>query len=60
MPLNEEQIEIEISKYEPFREETENHKLHTREFLKQLIQHNIRGMLLKMTNLYHSDREILQ
>lgn len=42
MPLNEQDIEREISGYEPFRAETENAKHHSREFLRQLIQHNIR------------------
>lgn len=37
MPLNEGQVEHEISKYEPFVDSTENSKLHTREFLKQFI-----------------------
>ncbi len=43
MPLNEGQVEQEISRYEPFTDVTENNKLHTIEFLKQFIQHNIRG-----------------
>lgn len=42
MPLNEAEIEQQMAKYEPFLAETKNHKTHLREFLKQLIQHNIR------------------
>jgi hypothetical protein len=54
MPLNEGQVEKEISVYEPFTDATENSRLHTIEFLKQFIQHNIRGTLyqyiLTLTN----------
>mmetsp|Transcript_12721 Transcript_12721/g.21441 ORF Transcript_12721/g.21441 Transcript_12721/m.21441 type:complete len:144 (+) Transcript_12721:934-1365(+) len=42
MPLNEAEIEQQMSAYDPFKEETENHKSHIREFLRQLIQHNLR------------------
>ena len=37
MPLNEDEIEGQVRDYEPFRTDTENSKLHLREFLKQLI-----------------------
>jgi len=42
MPLNEGEIEREVGGYEPFRPKTENSKIHMREFIKQLIQHNVR------------------
>jgi len=42
MPLSMSEIESQISSYEPFLLSTENHELHGREFIKQLIQHNIR------------------
>jgi 26S proteasome regulatory subunit N5 len=42
MPLNMEQIAEEVKAYEPFGGETENSDIHGREFIKQLIQHNIR------------------
>ena len=42
MPLNEEEIEKQMSQYEPMQEKTENNKSHMREFIKQLIQHNLR------------------
>lgn len=42
MPLNEEEIEKQMSAYEPFQEKTENNKNHFKEFIKQLIQHNLR------------------
>lgn len=37
MPLKEEEIEQQVAHYEPFRAETENNKIHLREFIKQLI-----------------------
>lgn len=43
MPLEESKIEQElITTYDPFLQSTENSGLHLREFLRQLIQHNIR------------------
>lgn len=42
MPLNETEIEQQMSKFEPFMEQTENNKSHMREFIRQLIQHNLR------------------
>lgn len=42
MPLDEAGIERELSTYEPFAESTENNRAHMREFLRQLIQHNLR------------------
>ena len=43
MPLNENQIKVAMQKYDPFKEDvTENHQSHMREFLRQLIQHNLR------------------
>ena len=42
MPLEMEEVERQIAKYDPFFKMTENSDLHTREFIKQLIQHNIR------------------
>jgi len=42
LPLDEEQISTEMRSYQPFQDETENNKLHLHEFLRQLIQHNIR------------------
>jgi len=43
MPLNENQIKKSMEKYDPFKEGvTENHQSHMREFLRQLIQHNLR------------------
>lgn len=43
MPLNEDTIKAQMAKYEPFQEGvTENHQSHMREFLRQLIQHNLR------------------
>ena len=42
MPLNEGEIEQQMSAYEPFMDKTENNKNHIKEFIKQLIQHNLR------------------
>jgi len=42
MPLNEKEIEQNMSVYAPFAEDTENNKSHMREFVRQLIQHNLR------------------
>jgi 26S proteasome regulatory subunit N5 len=42
MPLNEQEIETQMSKFEPFLNSTENSKSHMREFIRQLIQHNLR------------------
>lgn len=43
MPLNEEAIKTQMAQYDPFKEGvTENHQSHMREFLRQLIQHNLR------------------
>mmetsp|Transcript_14936 Transcript_14936/g.14524 ORF Transcript_14936/g.14524 Transcript_14936/m.14524 type:complete len:94 (+) Transcript_14936:652-933(+) len=42
MPLNMEEVEQQLRTYSPFKPETENNELHLREFIKQLIQHNIR------------------
>lgn len=43
MPLNEAQIKQSMEKYDPFKEGvTENQQSHMREFLRQLIQHNLR------------------
>lgn len=43
MPLNENQIKQSMEKYDPFKEGvTENQQSHMREFLRQLIQHNLR------------------
>jgi len=42
MPLNEQEIEHQMSVYEPFQTKVENHAGHFREFIKQLIQHNLR------------------
>ena len=42
LPLNEKEISQEMSDYAPFQESTENSVLHLREFIRQLIQHNIR------------------
>ena len=42
LPLNEKEISQEMSVYAPFQESTENSVLHLREFIRQLIQHNIR------------------
>lgn len=42
LPLNEQEIEQQMSTYEPFMEATENNKNHMREFIRQLIQHNLR------------------
>lgn len=41
-PLNESEITQDLSRYSPFQDSTENHVLHTRSFIQQLIQHNIR------------------
>jgi len=37
MPLNEQEIETQLSQYEPFQEQTKNAKNHLRELIKQLI-----------------------
>ena len=43
LPFNAGEIETSIRGYEPFSEaDTENAKVHLQEFLRQLIQHNIR------------------
>jgi|TARA_B110000285_G_C15063480_1_gene583704 26S proteasome regulatory subunit N5 len=42
MPLNEQEIEQQMSTFEPFLSSTENSKSHMREFIRQLIQHNLR------------------
>lgn len=42
MPFNDAQISQEVSAYEPFSAETEHHTTHLQEFLRQLIQHNVR------------------
>ena len=42
MPLNEAEIEQQMSGFEPFKAETENNKAHMRELIRQLIQHNLR------------------
>lgn len=42
MPLNEQEITTEMAKFDPFQEGTENHKAHMRDFIRQLIQHNLR------------------
>ena len=42
MPLNEQEIETQMSVYEPFQAKVENHASHLREFIRQLIQHNLR------------------
>lgn len=42
MPLSEEEITRQVSAYEPFHKDTENSQAHFKEFLRQLIQHNLR------------------
>lgn len=42
MPLNESEIEGQMATFDPFVEATENSKAHMREFVRQLIQHNLR------------------
>jgi 26S proteasome regulatory subunit N5 len=42
IPLNEPEIEQQMSQFEPFKAETENHKAHMRDLIRQLIQHNLR------------------
>ena len=42
MPLNEAEIEQQMSSFEPFVASTENSKSHMREFIRQMIQHNLR------------------
>jgi|TARA_B110001450_G_C17592340_1_gene469424 26S proteasome regulatory subunit N5 len=42
MPLNEKEIETQMLTYEPFQDATENNKQHMRDFIRQLIQHNLR------------------
>ena len=42
MPLNEQEIERQMNVYEPFKAVTENSDGHLKEFLRQLIQHNLR------------------
>jgi 26S proteasome regulatory subunit N5 len=42
MPLNEAEIEQQMSAFEPFKAETENSKAHMRDLIRQLIQHNLR------------------
>lgn len=41
-PLNEAEITQDLSRYSPLQEVTENHVVHMRLFIQQLIQHNIR------------------
>lgn len=42
MPLNEAEIESQMASFDPFVDSTENNKAHMREFVRQLIQHNLR------------------
>lgn len=42
MPFNDQEIEQQVRTYEPFVNETENSQKHMQEFMRQLIQHNIR------------------
>lgn len=43
MPFNDVEIEGQVKAYEPFKEDlTEHAKTHLQEYLRQLIQHNIR------------------
>lgn len=42
MPLNEAEIEGQMASFDPFVDSTENNKAHMREFVRQLIQHNLR------------------
>lgn len=42
MPLNEAEIENQVKNFEPFMDATENNKVHLRDFMRQLIQHNLR------------------
>ena len=42
MPLNEQEIEQQMSKFDPFLNSTENSPAHMREFIRQMIQHNLR------------------
>jgi len=43
MPFNDQEIEQQFSQFEPFRADlTEHSSNHLQDFLRQLIQHNIR------------------
>lgn len=42
MPFSEDQITNTMSNFQPFTDATENYKSHLRDFLRQLIQHNLR------------------
>jgi len=42
MPMNEAEIEGQMSAFDPFIDTTENNKAHMRDFVRQLIQHNLR------------------
>jgi len=43
MPFNDQEIEQQFSQFEPFRSDlTEHSSNHLQDFLRQLIQHNIR------------------
>ena len=42
MPLDEAEIESQMSQFEPFAAQTRNNKQHMRELIRQLIQHNLR------------------
>ncbi len=47
LPFNDKEIEASIKSYEPFQEgETEHASTHLQDFLRQLIQHNIRTVQL--------------
>jgi len=42
MPLNEAEIKMQMAGFTPFQPACENSESHLREFIKQLIQHNLR------------------
>lgn len=42
IPLNEEEVKAVLIQYEPFKAPTENHSNHFKEFIRQIIQHNLR------------------
>lgn len=42
MPLDEAEIESQMSSFEPFAAQTRNCKQHMRDLIRQLIQHNLR------------------
>lgn len=42
LPLNETEIEQQMRAYTPFKDVTENNKQHLKDFIRQLIQHNLR------------------